>query len=419
MPSESTLPLQVVYKKIADLKAYAGNPRKNDAAVDRMIDCIQEFGFRIPIVAKSDGTIVDGHLRYKAACRLGLAEVPIVLADELSEAQIKAFRLVANQSANWAEWDEDLLKAELTDLKALDFDLNLTGFDFQEITQLLEEDAPVHEDFSLFNAGHDTPVITQPGDLWICGEHRILCGDSLDPQSYATLLDGQKAALTITDPPYNIDYDPEGNATRTKLLGGAKKPIANDALGRDFGEFLDQTCQRILENTSGGIYIFMSTKEQWRLHAAFENAGGHIGNWMVWVKGHFTIGQSDYQRQFEPFLYGWKERGKHYWCGDRNQSDVWHAAKPKSSALHPTMKPVSIIERAVKNSSQRGDSVLDPFAGSGTTLVAAEHLGRKARLIELDPQYVDLILQRWQNLTGEEALCTRTGETFEAMRQSC
>jgi ParB-like chromosome segregation protein Spo0J len=215
--------LQIFYKNIGELREYERNPRRNDEVVDRMIDCIREFGFRIPIVAKSDGEIVNGHLRFKAAKAMGLTEVPVVLADELSDAQIKAFRLVANQSANWAEFDEELLKIELEDLKNLDFDLNLTGFDFDEIQKFLGEEAPLEEDFSEFKETTEEkkPIISRLGDLWILGEHRLLCGDSLDAQSYETLLNGQVAAITVTDPPYNVNVRVNKNPDRAEILGGA------------------------------------------------------------------------------------------------------------------------------------------------------------------------------------------------------
>jgi DNA modification methylase len=412
MPSN----LQIFYKNIGELREYERNPRRNDEVVERMIDCIREFGFRIPIVAKSDGEIVDGHLRFKAAKAMGLTEVPVVLADELSDAQIKAFRLVANQSANWAEFDEELLRIELEDLKDLDFDLNLTGFDFDEIQKFLGEEAPLEEDFSEFKevAEAKKPVISRPGDLWILGEHRLLCGDSLDEKSYETLLQGQVAALTVTDPPYNVNVRVNKNPDRAEILGGSKK-IANDSLGTDFQTFLDSVCEHILARTQGAVYIFMAASELTTLQTAFKNADGHIENWLIWAKGHFAVGKTHYHHQFEPILYGWKDGSKPFWCGDTTQSDVWNCPKNDSNPLHPTMKPVALVERATKNSSQKGDVVLDPFGGSGTTLIAAEHTERKARLIEIEPQYVDITIQRWQNLTGKLAVLETTGQAFDEL----
>jgi DNA modification methylase len=411
--------LEIFYKNISELREYESNPRRNDEVVDRMVDCIREFGFRIPIVAKSDGEIVDGHLRFKAAKAIGLTEVPVVLANELSEAQIKAFRLVANQSANWAEFDEELLKIELEDLKNLDFDLNLTGFDFDEIQGLLGEEDPLEEDFSEFKETIEAkkPVVSKPGDLWILGEHRLLCGDSLNPQSYETLLQSQVADITVTDPPYNVNVRVDKNPDRAEILGGSKK-IANDKLGADFQAFLDTACEHILARTHGAIYVFMAVSELTTLQAAFKKAGGHIENWLIWAKGHFAVGKTHYHHQFEPILYGWVGEKKPFWCGDTTQSDVWNFAKNDSNPLHPTMKPVALVERVIKNSSQKGDAVLDPFGGSGTTLIAAEHLDRKAFLIEIEPQYVDVTIQRWQNLTGKQAVLERTSEKFDDLQEA-
>jgi DNA modification methylase len=411
--------LQIFYKNTNELREYERNPRRNDEVVDRMIDCIREFGFRIPIVAKSDGEIVDGHLRFKAAKAMGLTEVPVVLADELSQAQVRAFRLVANQSANWAEFDEELLKLELEDLKKLDFDLNLTGFDFDEIQELLNEDAPLEEDFSEFKELVESKkaVVTKPGDLWLLGDHRLLCWDSLEAQSYKTLMNGDVADITVTDPPYNVNFRVNRNPDRAELLGGSKK-IANDSLGSNFQAFLDAVCEQILTRTKGAIYVFMAASELTTLQTAFKRAGGHIENWLIWAKGHFAVGKTHYHHQFEPILYGWKSSVEPHWNGDRTQSDLWHAPKNDSNPLHPTMKPVAIVERAIRNSSKKGDIVLDPFGGSGTTLIAAEHLGRKAFLIEIEPQYVDITIQRWQNLKGKQAVLERTGETFDDLAEA-
>jgi DNA modification methylase len=351
---------------------------------------------------------------------MGLTEVPVVLADELSDTQIKAFRLVANQSANWAEFDEELLKIELEDLKNVDFDLNLTGFDFDEIQKFLGEEEPLEEDFSDFKevAEAKKPVISRPGDLWILGEHRLLCGDSLLPESYETLMNGRVANITVTDPPYNVNVRVNKNPDRAEILGGSKK-IANDSLGTDFQTFLDTVCEHIISRTQGAIYVFMAVSELTTLQTAFKKAGGHIENWLIWAKGHFAVGKTHYHHQFEPILYGWREGVDRcvypFWCGDTTQSDIWNCPKNDSNPLHPTMKPVALVERAIKNSSQKGDVVLDPFGGSGTTLIAAEHTERKARLIEIEPQYVDITIQRWQNLTGKLAVLETTGQAFDEL----
>jgi DNA modification methylase len=389
--------LQIQYKSPSELVEYARNPRQNEAVVSKMCAAIREFGFRIPIVAKSDGSVVDGHLRLKAARKLGLEKVPVVFADDLSEAQIKAFRLLANQSANWASWDEDLLKLEFEDLQNMDFDLELTGFDLDRIYKdFLKTEKSAEEEIPEID--EKTDPITKHGDLWILGGHKVLCGDSTDRNSYKTLLDGELTAITVTDPPYNVDYDQDGE----RLL--------NDNLGAEFTGFLSKICSNILAHTNGAIYIFMAISEIGNLKREFEKAGGHWSTFIIWAKNHFALSRSDYQRQYEPILYGWgqgpcqKEGSTRYWCGDRDQSDLWTEQIVGSNKLHPTMKPVALIERMILNSSKPGDIVLDPFGGSGSTLIAAENLGRKARLIELEPKYVDVIVKRWENHTGQEAV---------------
>mgnify|MGYP001017803113 FL=1 len=390
------------------LVEYARNPRKNDEAVDRMCGAIREFGFRIPIVARSDGAVVDGHLRLKAARKLGLGQVPVVLADELTEAQIKAFRLLANRSATWAEWDEELLRLELTELEQQGFDLDLTGFDLDEIERFLEPPESASDEEEQIPELAAEPV-SRPGDLWICGEHRVVCGDATVLSDVEKLLDGELADMAFTDPPYNVNY---ANSAKDKLRGKSR-PILNDALGEGFGALLYDACVNILTVTKGAVYICMSSSELDTLQKAFRDAGGRWSTFIVWAKNTFTLGRSDYQRQYEPILYGWKEGADHYWCGARDQGDVWFFDKPAKNDLHPTMKPVALVERAIRNSSKSRDIVLDPFGGSGTTMIAAERAGRRARLIELDPKYVDVIVQRWQNETGGRAKLAATGQTFE------
>jgi DNA modification methylase len=381
---------------------YARNPRKNDHAVDQMAAAIREFGFRIPCVVQSDGRLVDGHLRLKAARQLGLTTVPVVLADDLTPAQIKAFRLLANRSATWAEWDEDLLRLELEELQLSDFDLALTGFDPDELAALLAGEETTTEGQTDDDAVPEVPEdpISKPGDLWVLGKHRLLCGDATDPASYDILLAGQTAHLAWTDPPYNVNY---ANSLKDKLRG-KDRPILNDNLGADFHGFLCSALTPLLAHCAGAVYVAMSSSELDTLQSAFREAGGHWSTFVIWAKHTFTLGRSDYQRQYEPILYGWPEGKQRHWCGDRDQGDVWPIKKPAKNDLHPTMKPVELVERAIRNSSRPGDRVLDPFAGSGTTLIAAEKSGRIARLIELDPKYVDVIVRRWEEWTGKTAI---------------
>lgn len=400
-------PLSFEHWPLDRLVEYARNPRKNDAVVDRMCSAIAEFGFRIPIVARSDGTVVDGHLRLKAARKLGLENIPVVLADELTNSQIKAFRLLANRSANWAEWDDELLHLDLEDLREADFDLDLTGFDSADLDRLL---AKVGDP----EGGHDEPPappvnpVSRPGDVWICGEHRILCGDATVLGDVEMVLDGQLADMTFCDPPYNVNY---ANSAKDKQRG-KNRAILNDALGESFGAFLYDASVNILTVTKGAVYICMSSSELDTLQKAFREAGGKWSTFVIWAKNTFTLGRADYQRQYEPILYGWKDGADHYWCGARDQGDVWFVDKPHKNDLHPTMKPVALVERAIRNSSKSRDIVLDPFGGSGTTMIACENTGRRARLIELDPKYVDVIVTRWQSLTGGVATHAASGQSF-------
>ena len=253
--------------------------------------------------------------------------------------------------------------------------------------------------------------ISRPGDLWICGEHRVLCGDATVLADVEKVLDGELADMAFTDPPYNVNY---ANSAKDKLRG-KNRPILNDALGEDFGALLYDACVNILTVTKGAVYICMSSSELDTLQKAFREAGGKWSTFVIWAKNTFTLGRSDYQRQYEPILYGWKDGTDHYWCGARDQGDVWFFDKPHKNDLHPTMKPVALVERAIRNSSKSRDIVLDPFGGSGTTLIAAERAGRRARLIELDPKYVDVIVQRWQDQTGQAAKLEASGQSFAEM----
>ncbi len=384
---------------------YARNPRKNDEVVDKMVAAIKEFGFRIPIMATSDGTIVDGHLRLKAAQRLGLTELPVTLADDMTEAQIKAFRLLANRSVAWAEWDNELLSLELKDLQDFGYDLGLTGFDGDELKSLMEDDES--EGLTDEDAVPEAPAepVTKPGDMYILDNHRLLCGDSTVLANVEKVLDGALADMAFTDPPYNVNY---ANTAKDKMRG-KNRAILNDNLGEGFETFLYDACVNILTVCKGAVYICMSSSELHTLQKAFVSAGGKWSTFVIWAKNTFTLGRADYQRQYEPILYGWKQGADHFWCGARDQGDVWFVKKPQKNELHPTMKPVELVERAIRNNSKSRDIVLDSFGGSGTTLIACEKLGRQARLIELDPKYCDVIVKRWEEFTGKTAVRSEEG----------
>ena len=397
---------------IERLLPYIRNPRTHsEAQVAQIAASIAEFGFTAPILAGSDGVIVAGHGRLAAARKLGLATVPVVVLDHLSPTQRRALVIADNKIAENAGWDEELLRLELAELQEADFDLALTGFDADELLEIMAGEETTTEGHTDEDAAPEVPVtpVSKPGDVWIMGQHRLLCGDSTDAASYTLLMAGEKAAMTFTDPPYNVNY---ANSAKDKLRG-KHRPILNDALGDGFHDFLREALTLLIAHTQGAIYVAMSSSELDTLQAAFRAAGGKWSTFIIWAKNTFTLGRSDYQRQYEPILYGWPEGATRYWCGDRDQGDVWHIDKPRVNDLHPTMKPVELVERAIRNSSRPGDVVLDPFGGSGTTLIAAEKSGRQARLIELDPKYVDVIVRRWQEYAGAQAVRESDGIRFD------
>jgi DNA modification methylase len=392
---------------IEKVTPYARNARTiPQKAVDKVASSIREFGWRQPIVVDREGVIICGHARLLAAQKLGLTEVPVHVADNLTPAQVRAYRLLDNRSHQETDWDEELLGLELLELKDLGLDLSLTGFDFNEIDKLLGPLSEGQTDEDAIPEAPEEPV-SRPGDLWVVGDHRILCGDSLDTASFERVLGGELADMVFTDPPYNVDYHQTGSQ--------AGRKIANDNLGGGFHEFLSDVCRNLLPVTSGAIYICMSSSELDSLKKAFTEAGGHWSTFIIWAKNTFTLGRADYQRQYEPILYGWKEGNKHYWCGARDQGDVWFMNKPVLNDLHPTMKPVELVVRAIANSSKPGATVLDAFGGSGTTIIAAEKTGRRARVIEADPRYVDVALKRWQGFTGKQAVREGIGESLNSI----
>lgn len=395
---------------------YARNPRRNEAAIAKVAASIKEYGFRQPIVVDEEMVIIAGHTRLQAAQQLGLTKVPVHTATGLTATQVKAYRLADNRTAQEAEWDDELLGLELGELAEQGFDLDLTGFDGDELEKLLAEidEGGLTDDDDVPEAP-ETPV-SKPGDVWVLGNHRLICGDSTNTAVLDTLLDGQLVDMVFTDPPYNVNY---GDTAKDKIRakGGAKagRKIMNDNLGNEFEAFLTDACANMLRVTKGALYICMSSSELDTLQSAFRSSGGKWSTFIIWAKNTFTLGRSDYQRQYEPILYGWKEGNDHYWCGARDQGDVWFFNKPQKNDLHPTMKPVELVCQAVKNSSKSKDIVLDSFGGSGSTLIACEKLGRYARLIELDPAYCDVIVKRWEEFTGKSAVLAGEEKDFAAI----
>ena len=393
----------------AKLLPYARNARTHsEEQVAQIAASIAEFGFTNPILAGSDGIIVAGHGRLAAAQKLGLEIVPVVVLDHLSQTQRRALVIADNRIAENASWNDAMLRIELEALKLEGFELELTGFDVDDLIELASGDEPDKEGLTDEDAVpevSETPV-SRPGDIWIMGQHRLLCGDSTVAESYEKLMQSEVADIVFTDPPYNVNY---ANSAKDKMRG-KDRAILNDNLGEGFYDFLLAALKPMVEHCKGGIYVAMSSSELDVLQSAFRAAGGKWSTFIIWAKNTFTLGRADYQRQYEPILYGWPEGATRHWCGDRDQGDVWQIKKPQKNDLHPTMKPVELVERAIRNSSRPGNVVLDPFGGSGTTLIAAEKSGRVARLIELDPKYVDVIVRRWEDFTGKQA----TREAYDA-----
>ncbi|CDK99818.1 Prophage LambdaMc01, DNA methyltransferase [Magnetospirillum gryphiswaldense MSR-1 v2] len=405
-------PDTVEHWSIDRLIPYGRNARTHsDGQVAQIAASMVEFGWTNPVLADSQGNVIAGHGRLAAAKSLGLDTVPVVILDHLTEAQRRAYILADNKLALNAGWDEETLAAELHALNGDGYDLGVIGFSDEELDALmapLDDEGDGQGDETGEDEVPEPPAdpVTRPGDLWILGQHRLLCGDSTILADVEKVLGGAPANMCFTDSPYNVDYGAPGK-------GGKGRRILNDALGGGFKQFLYDVCVNILAVTKGAVYMCMSSSELHTLQSAFLEAGGHWSTFIIWAKNTFTLGRSDYQRQYEPILYGWKEGGGHYWCGARDQGDVWSINKPARNDLHPTMKPVELVERAIGNSSRENEIILDPFGGSGTTLIACERMGRQARLLELDPKYVDVIVLRWQEQTGEAAILDGDGRCFD------
>ena len=403
--------LQVVTWPVEKLIPFARNSRTHsDEQVAQIAASIAEFGWTSPILAGSDGIIIAGHARLQAARKLGMAGVPVIVLDHLSETQRRALVICDNRLALNAGWDEDMLRVELESLREDDFNLDLLGFSEEEMEGFLQDPESGAAGNPADNAVPETPetAVTVLGDVWVLGGHRLLCGDATQMADVEKVMAGGLADMTWTDPPYGVNY----GQTMKSTPRGTKRRIANDNLGDDFGPFLRDACANILAVTKGAVYICMSSSALHTLYQAFTEAGGHWSTFVIWAKNTFTMGRADYQRQYEPMLYGWRKGTDHFWCGARDQGDVWFVKKPVKNDLHPTCKPVELIERAIRNSSKSRDTVLDPFGGSGSTLIACEKSGRQARLIELDPKYCDVVVRRFQEYAGTTATLETDGRTF-------
>lgn len=374
------------------------NPNKHpDSQIELLSKNIKYLGWRHPItVSKRSGFIVAGHGRLMAAKKLGVQIVPVDYQDFNSDADEMAVLVADNRLAELSETSEEDLKNILSELDGK-IEIDLTGFSETEVEQLLRE---INSDV----LDEDVPEVpTEPvskfGDIFEFGSHRLMCGDSTDSEQVKKLMADEIANMVFTDPPYNVDY------------GSDDRKIENDNLGSEFPQFLEKVIKNIFSFSNGAIYICMSSSEIDSLQSTFRRLGGHWSTFIIWAKDTFTLGRSDYHRQYEPILYGWKDGVSHYFCGDRSQGDVWEFAKPKKNDVHPTMKPVELCQRAVQNSSKPNDIVLDLFGGSGSTLIACEQTNRRCRMMEFEPKYCDVILKRFLAL-NPNAKILRNGEKF-------
>lgn len=389
--------MEVELRPVGKITPYDNNPRRNDAGVDAVAASIQEFGFRQPVVVDEQDVIIVGHTRYKAALKLGLATVPVHVARGLTPEQARAYRIADNQTATLSGWDDDKLAAELVALQRAEFDLSLTGFPEAEVLRLLAE--PPGELRADPDEVPDPPAdpITRPGDLWVLGRHRLLCGDATKEADVARVLDGRPADLLLTDPPYNVGYE---GATADRLT------IANDAMPEpDYRRFLAGALGASLSHLrpGGAFYLWHADTHGLTARQAAADAGLAVRQCLVWVKPSLVLGRQDYHWRHEPCLYGWRDGAAHTWLADRTQTTVLEFDKPAKSADHPTMKPVALFEYLLGNSCPPAGVVLDPFGGSGTALVAAEQAGRAAYLVELDPRYCDVVIRRYEAVTGKPA----------------
>jgi len=427
--------MKVQQWKLADIIPYADNPRKNDQAVAAVAASIREFGFRQPIVVDQERVIIAGNTRYKAAVFLGLDRVPVHQASSLTPAQVKAYRLADNKTAELASWDQELLVQELLGLQQFGYDLGLTAFDADELVHLLPDDPQVG--LTDADAIPEPPekAQTQPGDLWLLGQHRLLCGDAAKREDVDRLLAGASIQLVNTDPPYNVKVElrsnnaiaaglssfagsnhhqrldvarhPEKAKATHRKLRAKDRPLANDFVSE--GEF-----ERLLEAWFGNLARVLEPGRSFYIWGGYANCGNYppvlkaaslyFSQAVIWVKEHPVLTRKDFMGNHEWCFYGWREGAAHQFFGPNNAVDVWSVKKVNpQSMVHLTEKPVELAARAMHYSSRRGENVLDLFGGSGSTLIAAEQTGRRAYLMELDPLYCDVIVARWQQFTGQRA----------------
>ena len=381
--------MNIVNVKIAEVTPYANNPRNNDAAVESVAKSIEKFGFIGAIILNKDKVIINGHTRVKACKKLGMETVPAIIVDHLTKEQEDALRIADNKTGEIAEWNEDLLRAELKALEEAGFGIEDLGFDNSELEALLEGDVSVSVGETDPNAAPEVPevAVSRLGEVYVLGNHRLVCGDSTKAEDVGRVCKEGEADMWLTDPPYNVAYEGSNGLT-----------IQNDSMEDvKFREFLRTAFGHAEKALKPGapFYIFHADSEGYNFRGACHDIGLRVRQCLVWKKNALVLGRQDYQWIHEPCLYGWKEGGPHPWYADRSQTTVMEFNKPKKNDVHPTMKPVEMLVYLLQNSSKRGDVVLDTFGGSGSTLIACEQTGRVCKTVELDPRYCDAIRRRW------------------------
>lgn len=386
--------MQYYLADVSELIPYVRNARTHsEVQVSQIAASIREFGFLSPILVAEDNTILAGHGRLAAALKLGLKKVPCVKENHLTETQKRAYIIADNKLSLNAGWDNELLAVELSELEGADFNLDLLGFDEAELSSIFDADKDVSDDDFDVEKELEEPCFSKTGDIWTLGKHRIICGDATKLETYKTLLENTKVNLVVTDPPYNVNY--EGSAGKIK----------NDNMENDkFYQFLFNSFANMEQAMAddASIYVFHADTEGLNFRKAFQDAGFYLSGCCIWKKPSLVLGRSPYQWQHEPCLYGWKKKGKHKWYAGRKETSVWEFEKSKKNADHPTMKPIALLAYPIKNSSMTNSLVLDPFAGSGSTLIACEQTGRICYAIELDEKYCDVIVKRYIEQVGND-----------------
>lgn len=399
--------MQYYLADINDLIPYIRNARTHsESQIAQIAASIKEFGFLSPILIAEDNTILAGHGRLAAARKLGLKQVPCVKESHLTETQRRAYIIADNKLSLNAGWDEDMLAIELSELQGADFDLDLLGFDESELVSIFEDDKEVEDDDFDVEEELNKPCFSKAGDIWTLGRHRLICGDSTKEETYKSLMEDKKANLVVTDPPYNVNY--EGSAGKIK----------NDNMDNDkfYNFLLDafSNMEKVMADDAS-IYVFHADMEGLNFRKAFNDAGFYLSGCCIWKKPSLVLGRSPYQWQHEPCLYGWKKKGKHQWYSGRKETTIWEFEKPKKNADHPTMKPIALLAYPISNSSMSNTLILDPFGGSGSTLIACEQTDRSCYTIELDEKFCDVIVKRYieQVGTDKDVSVLRDGKEYQ------